>query len=169
LEYKRFKSVLDEWRRLEERRVLRFHRGYADVEWGLLVQRALSEAEWESLSTYKLLRAFTRAMERFEERQRRRRVHTVYHYPYTIHEQREHLLGILRLDAQVSFEDILMGLDNRLHAIVTFLALLDMLNAQEVILIQGEGPNNFWLRLAHAPAADVAKPAFAEPATRSQE
>ncbi len=169
LEYKRFKSVLDEWRRLEERRVLRFHRGYADVEWGLLVQRALSDAEWESLSTYKLLRAFTRAMERFEERQRRRRVHTVYHYPYTIHEQREHLLGILRSDAQVSFEDILMGLDNRLHAIVTFLALLDMLNAQEVILIQGEGPNNFWLRLPQAPAADIAGPALAEPAIRPQE
>jgi chromatin segregation and condensation protein Rec8/ScpA/Scc1 (kleisin family) len=31
--------------------------------------------------------------------------------------------------------------------VVTFLALLELLNAQEISLIQGEGINNFWVSL----------------------
>lgn len=40
-----------------------------------------------------------------------------------------------------------MQLENRVHAIVTFLALLELLNAQEIMIIQGNGVNNFWLTL----------------------
>ena len=32
-----------------------------------------------------------------------------------------------------------------MHAIVTFLALLELLNAQRIRIIQGMGVNNFWL------------------------
>ena len=32
-------------------------------------------------------------------------------------------------------------------AVVTFLALLELLNEQAISLIQGEGINNFWLTL----------------------
>jgi segregation and condensation protein A len=38
-----------------------------------------------------------------------------------------------------------LKLENRVHAIVTFLALLELLNMQEIELTQGEGLNNFWL------------------------
>jgi segregation and condensation protein A len=147
IEYKRYKSVLDELRRLEEVRSFLAPRGFASAELSQLAQKALADAEWESLSAYRLLRVFSRLMERFEENQRRKRVHTVYNYNYTIQGQREYLRSRLRPNEQTSFEEVFLTLDNRIHAIVTFLALLEMLNAQEVLLVQGEGPNNFWLTL----------------------
>ncbi len=147
IEYKRYKSVLDELRRLEETRAFMAPRGFASAELSQLAQKALADAEWESVSAYRLLRVFTRLMERFEENQKRKRVHTVYNYSYTIQGQRDYLRSRLRPNEQTSFEEVFLTLDNRIHAIVTFLALLEMLNAQEVILVQGEGPNNFWLTL----------------------
>jgi len=44
-----------------------------------------------------------------------------------------------------SFTDIFHVCKTRIHAIVTFLGLLELLNAREVRLIPGEGVNNFWL------------------------
>jgi segregation and condensation protein A len=40
---------------------------------------------------------------------------------------------------------VFLKLENRVHAIVTFLALLELLNGQLISVIQGEGINNFWL------------------------
>ena len=48
---------------------------------------------------------------------------------------------------KVDFEQVFLQLENRIHAVVTFLALLELLNAQELTLVQGEGYNNFWLSI----------------------
>ena len=147
LEYKRYKSVLDDLRRLEEVRAFMNPRGFATAEIRQLAERALAEAELESISLYKLLRVFERLVTRFEEDQKTRRVHTVYNYNYTIQEQREYLIGQLQKGEKRDFEQVFLALDNRIHAVVTFLALLELLNAQELVIIQGEGTNNFWLSL----------------------
>ncbi|MBC7777129.1 MAG: segregation/condensation protein A [Phycisphaerae bacterium] len=147
LEYKRYKSVLEDLRRLEEVRAFMNPRGYATAEIRQLAEQALAEAELESISLYKLLRVFERLVIRFEEDQKTKRVHTVYNYTYTIQEQREYLLGNLKKGEKRDFEEMFLALDNRIHAVVTFLALLELLNAQELVLIQGEGMNNFWLML----------------------
>lgn len=147
LEYKRYKSVLEDLRRLEEVRAFMNPRGYAAAEIRQLSEQALAEAELESISLYKLLRVFERLVTRFEEDQKTRRVHTVYNFTYTIQEQRAYLLGKLKKGVKCDFETMFLALENRIHAVVTFLALLELLNAQEVVLIQGEGMNNFWLTL----------------------
>lgn len=147
LEYKRYKSVLEDLRRLEEVRAFMNPRGYASAELRQLSQQALAEAELESISLYKLLRVFERLVAKFDEAQKTKRVHTVYNFTYTIQEQREYLVGKLKKGEKRDFEEIFLALDNRIHAVVTFLALLELLNAQEVVLIQGEGMNNFWLTL----------------------
>lgn len=147
LEYKRYKSVLDDLRRLEEVRAFMNPRGFATEEIRQLAERALAEAELESISLYKLLRVFERLVARFDEDQKTKRVHTVYNYNYTIQEQREYLIGQLQKGEKRDFEQVFLALDNRIHAVVTFLALLELLNAQELVIIQGEGTNNFWLSL----------------------
>jgi segregation and condensation protein A len=147
LEYKRYKSVMEELRRLEEVRAFMNPRGYASAEIKKLAEQALSEAELESISLYKLLRVFERLTARFEEKQKTKRIHTVYNYSYTIQEQREYLTKSLQKGEKRNFEELFLQLDNRIHAVVTFLALLELLNAQEIVLIQGEGVNNFWLTL----------------------
>lgn len=147
LEYKRYKSVLEDLRRLEEVRAFMNPRGFATAEIRQLSEQALAEAELESISLYKLLRVFERLVAKFDEAQKTKRVHTVYNFTYTIQDQREYLISKLKKGEKRDFEDLFLSLDNRIHAVVTFLALLELLNAQEVTLIQGEGANNFWLTI----------------------
>lgn len=147
IEYKRYKSVLEDLRRLEEVRAFMNPRGYASAELRKLAEHALADAEMESVTLYKLLRIFERMLARLEEDKKAKRVHTVYNYNYTIQGQREYVQSKLQRGVKTSFEEIFLTLENRIHAIVTFLALLELLNAQEVALIQGEGMNNFWLTL----------------------
>jgi len=147
LEYKRYKSVLEDLRRLEELRAFMSPRGFATAEIRQLSEQALAEAELESISLYRLLRVFERLVAKFDEAQKSKRIHTVYNFTYTIQEQREYLLGNLKKGEKLDFEQVFLSLDNRIHAVVTFLALLELLNAQELMLIQGEGINNFWLAL----------------------
>lgn len=154
LEYKRYKSVLDELRRLEEVRAFMNPRGYASTELRKLAETALADAEMESVTLYKLLRVFERLLARYEEDQKVRHVHKVYDYNYTIQEQRSYLLSNLKKGKKASFEKLFLALENRIHAIVTFLALLELLNEQAVALIQGEGVNNFWLALPEPSSSD---------------
>ena len=72
-------------------------------------------------------------------------VHRIYTYSYTVETQRDYNLSKLKRGKKADFNHIFAALDDRVHAIVTFLALLEMLNRQEIRLIQGEGINNFWL------------------------
>ncbi len=147
LEYKRYKSVLDDLRRLEKIRAVMSPRGYASAELRKLAETALADAEMESVTLYKLLRVFERLLGRYEESLKARRIHTVYNYNYTIQDQRAYLKTTLKHGEKAPFEAIFLQLENRIHAIVTFLALLELLNAQEVLITQGEGMNNFWLSL----------------------
>lgn len=148
LEYKRYKSVLDDLRKLEEIRAFMNPRGFASTELRQLAEHALADAEMESVTLYKLLRTFERLVARFEEEKKSKRVHTVYNYNYTIQQQRQYLSTLLMDGQKKDFEAVFLALENRIHAIVTFLALLELLNAQELQLIQGDGVNNFWLQKA---------------------
>jgi segregation and condensation protein A len=65
----------------------------------------------------------------------------------TIFRQKVLKSSVLKKGEKCDFETMFLALENRIHAVVTFLALLELLNAQEVVLIQGEGMNNFWLTL----------------------
>ena len=147
LEYKRYKTVLEDLRRLEEVRAFMNPRGYAATELRQLAEHALADAEMESVTLYKLLRVFERLVSRFEEEKKAKRVHTVYNFNYTIQDQRQYIVNQLVKGEKKDFESIFLSLENRIHAVVTFLALLELLNAQEVALIQGDGINNFWLTL----------------------
>lgn len=147
LEYKKYKSVLEDLRKLEDIRSFMNPRGYASEELKRLAEQTLADTELESVSLYKLLRTFERLINRFDEEKKTRRVHTVYNYSYTIQNQRQYLTDSLKEGGKKDFEELFMRLENRVHAIVTFLALLELLNAQEIALIQGDGVNNFWLAL----------------------
>ncbi|HFA51253.1 MAG TPA: chromosome segregation protein ScpA [Bacteroidetes bacterium] len=146
LEYKRYKSVLDDMRKLEEERALREHRGYVTKELRKIASVALVDVELEQLTLFRLLKTFERLVRKMED-DKNRIVHTVVRFPYTIVEQREYIFSKLEPGKKTDFKSIFQNLENRVHAIVTFLALLEMLNLQMVDIVQGEGTNNFWLTL----------------------
>jgi segregation and condensation protein A len=151
LEYKRYKSVLEELRRMEEMRSYMTPRGNAAEELRKLADYALAESEIESITLFKLMKAFNKIMMRYDESTKKREVHKVYDYPYTIQGQQDFILARFEPGKKVDFESVFEKLENRVHAIVTFLAMLELLNLQLLELIMGEGYNNFWLELPTEP------------------
>ncbi len=144
LEYKRYKSVLDELRQLEEDRASREGRGNALKELKEIAVKALVDNELEDLTLFRLLRVFERMMRQFDEEQKRP-IHSIYTYNYTVDSQRDFILSKIEKGKKSDFRQVFGVFENRLHAIITFLALLEMLNRQELHITQGEGINNFWL------------------------
>ena len=149
LEYKRYKSVLEELRRLETERGMRNYRGNVTAELAQIATRALVDVELESVTLFKLLRAYERMLTKLEEANNRPVVHEIAQFSHTIEDQQERILelvaGVKFGKARPGFQDIFGVCQTRIHAIVTFLGLLELLNAREIRLVAGEGVNNFWL------------------------
>ncbi|MEZ4958513.1 MAG: segregation/condensation protein A [Saprospiraceae bacterium] len=154
LEYKRYKSVLDEMRQMEEDRSLREHRGNVTRELRQIASVALVDVEMESLTLFKLLKTFERLVRRFEEQGKEHVVHRIVRFNYSIAGQRDYILAKLKPGKKADFKSLFLKLENRIHAIVTFLALLELLNLQEVEITQGLGPNNFWVAKTEEPSED---------------
>jgi segregation and condensation protein A len=144
LEYKKYKDILDEMRTLEETRSTKFQRGNVSKELRVIASKALVDVELESLTLYKLLTTFQKLMEEFEIRGSKT-IHRIAKYNYTIEEQQTFIMSKLKKGVKVGFKSLFHGLENKVHAIVTFLSLLELLNIQKVHVTQGEGINNFWI------------------------
>jgi segregation and condensation protein A len=147
MEYKRYKSVLDEMRAMEDNRALREERGNISRELKDIAVKALVDSELEDVTLFKLLRVFERLVRQYED-SKNRPVHKIYTYAYTIENQRVYLFSMVKQGEKIEFVKIFGNLENRVQAIVTFLALLEILNQQEMTIIQGEGVNNFWLTIS---------------------
>ena len=144
LEYKKYKSVLDEMRNFEEDRSQKFPRGNVVDELKGIATKALVDVELESLTLFKLLRSFESTINNFEERSKKT-VHKVYRYPFTVRSVKELLLNELKIGEQTTFKSIFSDCQNRVHAIVTFLAVLELANLEHIQITVGEGVNNFWV------------------------
>ena len=144
LEYKRYKSVLEEMRMLEEKRSKQSMRGNASKELKKIATKALVDAELESLTLFKLLRAFERAMQNFDTANPSS-IHRIVNFTYTIEDQQKMILSKVKIGSRTGFKGIFGSCQNRIHAIVTFLALLELLNLQKLTITIGEGNNNFWV------------------------
>jgi len=147
LEYKRYKSVLDEMREMEEKRSKQEDRGNISRELKVIANKALVDVELESLSLFKILKTFEKVMERYEDENRKKKIHTVVDYNYTIQGQQIFILSKLKKGVKTGFKSIFGKCENRVHAIVTFLGMLELLNLDKLKIVQGEGINNFWLTL----------------------
>ncbi len=147
LEYKRYKSVLDEMRALEESRSQRNYRAGASRELRKIANLALVDAELESLNLFKLLKTFERLMTRYEDTHPKT-IHRIVQFNYTVEDQALFILSKVKKGKKTVFKDIFSECKNRIHAIVTFLALLELLNMQKVSITIGLGVNNFWLEAA---------------------
>ena len=147
MEYKRYKSVLDEMRQFEETRALREHRGNVSRELRQIATKALVDVELESLTLFKLLKTFEKLVNRMELDNKKHVVHTIVKFDYTIAGQQDYIFSKIKKGKKVDFVALFTKLENRIQAIVTFLALLELLNLQQLAITQGLGINNFWVSL----------------------
>lgn len=151
VEYKRYKSVLDELQRLEKDRQAKRSRGNAGAELRLLAQGATTEAEWESLSLYKLLTTFQQVLKRMEEA-RKSPNHVVIKYDYTVKGEQDHLLQIVAQVGRSGFADLFDSCETRIHAIFRFLALLELIQLDRLHLDTADTINVFWVSAAPQPS-----------------
>ena len=149
LEYKRYKSVLKELRTLETERGLRNYRGNISNELAQLATKALVDVELESVTLFKLLRAYERMLTRLEEANFKPVVHEIAQFTHTIEAEQSRILDLMEGTGagrpRPSFMDLFGPCRTRIHAIVAFLALLELLNLHQVRVIPGAGVNDFWL------------------------
>ena len=143
IEYKKIKEVITELEKLEEERSKMHLRAYRVTEASLLTQKLSKDAELEPIPVYKLFTVFRKLLERFEDSAKR--VHTVVKIKYNINQEKNILLKKISSSTKSTFENIFNSVENRLHAVVVFLALLELLTTGEVKILLGIGKNNFWI------------------------
>lgn len=146
LEYKRFKSTINDFQLKEQERSLIIERGNIKKELSIIAQSAMIDGELESLSLFKLLQKFQQVLVKQEKRNRRLK-HTIIDYPYSVEDQEVYITSILKSKAQVSFEDVFKNLDDVYHAIITLLAMLELLNAEKIQVSVGQNTNELTLKL----------------------
>lgn len=144
LEYKRYKSVLNQFRGMEQTRGEREQRGNVNNELRKIAETALVDMELESVTLFKLMKTFERVMQRMEE-SKNKTIHKVYTYAYTIRNQQIFIINMLRLGERKEFSEVFGACKDRMHAVITFLGLLELLNMEKVTMIDRPGTNNFWL------------------------
>lgn len=149
LEYKKYKSVIGELGKMEEERMAMNVRGNILPELKGLTSGTDVETELQDLDLYKLLKVFQKALSRFEEEQNTP-VHQVIPYPYTIEGQKGQIMSQLLKKGKVSFLDLIKTERTKIVLVFNFLAILELLQNQEVGIVIGEGFNNFWLEKGSA-------------------
>lgn len=144
LEYKRFKDAAQEMAVLEAERLLSEKRGNATEELVQLGEVTAEGSELQSISLFKLMAAFEKAMRKVQERSNKPQ-HVVVKYNYTLDGQRTYLAALLQERKRQSFEELFLTCSDRIHAIFTFLAMLELIQQKFMTLVTGVGRNNFIL------------------------
>lgn len=142
LEYKRFKEASIKMAEMEAVRMLMVKRGNLQKELSEIGEEAGEGTEIQTITMFKLMKAFEKVMQRVHDRQNKP-VHTVVRYNYTMEGSREHMLSFVRKGKHVSFEKIFDECNDRIHALFLFLSLLELSQQRYMKLLVGEGRNNF--------------------------
>lgn len=146
LDYKQFKAAAEDLRAMEDDRLMRFQRGNLQQELARMVTTINSDTgyagELNQLTLYRLIATFEKVMSRFEINQNRLS-HTVVQPPFTIDTQKDHIRNVLMRKPQSNFTDLFEECTSKLHAVFTFLALLELLQNKALLIFMGEGFNNF--------------------------
>jgi segregation and condensation protein A len=144
LEYKKYKSVIDDFHKLEDVELQKEKRGNIMKELKQLAESSNVEAELQDVDLFKLLMVFEKVLKRHEE-EKNRPVHEVMQYPYTIEGQKEFILGQLVSRSRMAFTELFEKTPTRVALIFNFLAILEMLSLGMLDIQTGEGFNNFWV------------------------
>lgn len=149
LEYKKYKSVVDTFHKMEETELMKEKRGNLMKELKALAESTNVEAELQDVTIFKLMTVFEKVMKRFEA-EKNKPVHHVIQYPYTVDGQKKYLRDELGKKQRLSFVELLSVFPTRIGLIFNFLAILEMLALQQISIQVGEGFNNFWVTQGEA-------------------
>ena len=142
LEYKRFKEASAAMAVMEADRLLQQKRGNIRKELEELGNVYAEGTEVQNVTMYKLMSTFEKVIKRLNERNNKPQ-HVVVKYNYSQEGQRLYLMTELREKKKAAFEAIFAICESRIHAIFTFLALLELIQQKYMTMLTGTGRNNF--------------------------
>jgi segregation and condensation protein A len=146
MEYKKYKSVVDQFNKMEETELMKEKRGNLMKELRQLAESSNVEAELQDVDLFKLLVIFEKVLKRHDE-DKNKPVHQVIQYPYTIEGQKDFILNEVTTKKRVAFNELFEKAPTRIALIFNFLAILEMLAYGFLNIQIGEGFNNFWVTL----------------------
>jgi segregation and condensation protein A len=144
LDYKRFKEIVEVLKDFEGNRALRYSRGNQKKEVESLVKLLAEEAELETITLFKLLKAYQRTMDKYKTKNEKV-VHTVDPFKFSIETEKDKLTAFITSKTKASFAEIFTTCESKIHAVFIFLGMLELIQQQIISIIIGEGRNNFWL------------------------
>lgn len=142
LEYKRFKEASAAMAVMEADRLLQQKRGNIRKELEELGNTYAEGTEVQTVTMYKLMSTFEKVIKRLNERNNKPQ-HVIVKYNYSQEGQRLYLMSELREKKKAAFEAIFAICETRIHAIFTFLALLELIQQKYMTMLTGTGRNNF--------------------------
>ncbi len=142
--YKSFKEISEELSSMESHQMLYHERGDLEIHIDQMQENIPSISELESASLHHLMRTFNRLMEKLSEN-KQKTIHQVIGYPYTIETAKAEIKSLFLNQNRLNFEKVFSNCENRIHAIITFISILEMINAHEVHIIATENTNSFYL------------------------
>ncbi len=142
LEYKRFKQASETMANMEADRLMQQKRGNVVNEMHEIGETQSEGTEIQAVTMYKLLQAYEKAIKRFSERMNKPQ-HVVVKYNYSLEGQRTFLLDHIKANRRIPFETLFDQCENRIHAIFTFLAMLELIQQRYLGILVGMGRNNF--------------------------
>ena len=142
LEYKKYKEVAAQMAEMEAERMLMIKRGNIQKELMTIGEDAGEGTEIQAITLFKLMKAFERAMQKYSERFNKP-VHTVVQYNYSMEFTKADMISTAQRERTLSFEKIFERVENRVHAIFTFLSMLELVQQKYLRIMIGDGKNNF--------------------------
>lgn len=153
LEYKKYKSVVENLSQMEEGRMQKEARGNVVRELKKLAEGNDVESELQNIDLYKLLKVYQKVLNRYEL-EKNKPTHQVVQYPYTISKQRSYIMDQLGHFPRLSFTQLIEFEPNKIAVIFNFLSILDLLQMRKITLHLGEGFNNFWIEKSEEELVD---------------
>jgi segregation and condensation protein A len=144
LEYKRFKEASEQMAVLEAERLLVQKRGNIKSEMEAISEASSEGTEIQTITVYKLAQTFEKVLKKFKERTDKPQ-HVVVKYNYSLEGQRTFLMEHVSREGRMTFEGIFTQCQNRIHAIFTFLSMLELVQQHYLTILTGSGRNNFIL------------------------
>src|SRR5438874_2815741 len=112
LEYKRFKEAAAKMAEMEAIRMLMMKRGNQQKELSQIGEEAAEGTEIQTVTLFKLMKAFERVMIKLHDRVNKP-IHTVVQYNYTMEGSRDAMLTLAQKEKIVSFEKIFEDCEDR--------------------------------------------------------
>jgi segregation and condensation protein A len=144
LEYKKYKEASIKMAELEAERILMAKRGNIQKEMIEIGEQAGEGTEIQAITLFKLMKAFERVMQKYEDRFNKP-VHTVVQYSYSMENTKADMISIAQRERTLSFEKVFEVVENRVHAIFIFLSMLELVQQKYMRILIGDGLNNFVL------------------------